>query len=278
MAFLVRFLIEQFKTYSGEQPVWILYLLSLVYFSFFAGKDGRRIFLYPFLALLVTVFNPVFVYLARSYSAVFADSRYFRFFWLLVYYAVTAAAVTHLIMRVRKAWGRWLLAVVFAAAIVVTGQLTFTAGELYEFRLPENSFYTTNEIVTMSALFHSEGKECPNVLYDTEMAVKFRTFDPSVTSEVSRAVAMHYERGQRMDSAWSGDEKRMLIYDVYFNEDYSVPEEAFREAVEYRHIDYIAVPGESEKEAYMIRCGFRDIGGAARFRIYSTDGSGSGSS
>ncbi|MBQ1311632.1 MAG: hypothetical protein IIY55_07265, partial [Blautia sp.] len=75
---------EAFATYSGMNPIWALYILSLVYILLLGKKEGRHFFLYPLLMLLCTVFNPFLVQTVLRLSG--HQTRYHRVFWMIPFY------------------------------------------------------------------------------------------------------------------------------------------------------------------------------------------------
>ncbi len=258
-----------FMDYSGGSLLWILYAASLFYLAFAAGKDGRRLVVWPFAVAAVTLFNPLLIRFVASKLHVLR--RVPRLYWLLVYYIVIAYAFVHLISRLKH---RWMQAAAFAAGaavIICLGNPVFAAETGFPYMLPENAEFTDSAVIELCRIYHSEGIAEPKVLYGSELLQSVRTYDPSIRSEATRDLTVTLEQKGYVKESVEEDIDRMTIVEVFFLEDYDIPPERFLTSLDARGIDYVTARIGSGQDEYMARCRMKLVGSTPEYHVWKQE-------
>lgn len=263
----LQFLWESFLTYTEKNPIWYLYFFSLLYILFAGKKEGRKIFIYPLLAECLTIFNPVFLgVLIRKFGF---GNRYLRFFWMLLFYGVIAYAGVHLISRFKNVWMQTVGFLAAAALIVYLGMPVFKGGEIPPYEKASNPQFTSEEILALSNLYHSEGLKQPHVLYDGWQLLNYRSYDPGVTSELTRArfeYMLEHDRETFLKGKASDEIK--AIFQVHYYGDYNVPKETFFQALQTEKIDYVSATRGSGLNDYLREAGLYKVGDSGNYTVW----------
>lgn len=162
----VSFLLKTIGAYIGEAQVLFIFLLMLVITAIFGKKKGRTALLWPFVILALTIFNPyVFPLIFRADTSLEED--YYQCLWLVPFAIVMAFGAVLIIWKCRAAIWRFLVAAVFAAAVLVTGTPSLAAA--MEVNLPQNVYRTDAEIVSVcDYLDQKSEKDTPVVAFARE--------------------------------------------------------------------------------------------------------------
>lgn len=263
----LQFLWESFLTYTEKNPIWYLYFFSLLYILFAGKKEGRKIFIYPLLAECLTIFNPVFLgVLIRKFGF---GNRYLRFFWMLLFYGVIAYAGVHLISRFKNVWMQTVGFLAAAALIVYLGTPVFKGGEIPPYEKASNPQFTSEEILALSNLYHSEGLKQSHVLYDGWQLLNYRSYDPGVTSELTRArfeYMLEHDRETFLKGKASDEIK--AIFQVHYYGDYNVPKETFFQALQTEKIDYVSATRGSGLNDYLREAGLYKVGDSGNYTVW----------
>lgn len=263
----LQFLWESFLTYTEKNPIWYLYFFSLLYILFAGKKEGRKIFIYPLLAECLTIFNPVFLgVLIRKFGF---GNRYLRFFWMLLFYGVIAYAGVHLISRFKNVWMQTVGFLAAAALIVYLGTPVFKGGEIPPYEKASNPQFTSEEILALSNLYHSEGLKQPHVLYDGWQLLNYRSYDPGVTSELTRArfeYMLEHDREAFLKGKASDEIK--AIFQVHYYGGYNVPKETFFQALQTEKIDYVSATRGSGLNDYLREAGLYKVGDSGNYTVW----------
>ena len=130
-----------FRTaFGGIEWFLIAYFVCLAGF-FVIGKERLSLgFLYPFLFMLLTIFNPFFI--VPLAAKIGLTTRIRRLFWLLPVNLVLAYAFTMLCTLRMKKWAQLLLSIVFAVFVATVG----SSVRPY-LHMPQNIYKTSDEIL-----------------------------------------------------------------------------------------------------------------------------------
>ena len=252
--------------YTGGSPVWIVYALSLIYLAFFAGKEARRLIVWPTLLAGVTLFNPFLIRIIGEKFGVI--NRVPRIFWFLIYFIVVGYALVHLIGRFKK---RWVQAAIFAAAcaaIILLGNPVFSEKSGFRWRAPENSAFVSTNVLQLVEIWHSEGIEEPKILYDSTLMQSVRTFDPSIKSEASRQLTFALESYGYVRDYIYDHEDMLTLTEVFFLEKYETPPAEFIQALKWRFVDYVTTRKGSGQDGYMRMCGMELVGETPVYNVW----------
>ncbi len=179
----VTFLYEMFRTaFGGIEWFLIAYFVCLAGF-FVIGKERLSLgFLYPFLFMLLTIFNPFFI--VPLAAKIGLTTRIRRLFWLLPVNLVLAYAFTMLCTLRMKKWAQLLLSIVFAVFVATVG----SSVRPY-LHMPQNIYKTSNEILEISSIIESDSAATgleKRTLYSSQQLLELRQYDPSIRGILRR--------------------------------------------------------------------------------------------
>lgn len=257
---------DAFQTYSGNNPVWILYPLSLLIIWILGKKADRKLFIGVLLTECLTIFNPFIAdLLVESFGF---GNRYRRFFWMLVFFITIAYALTLAVFSVKRVWMRVLAGIVSAALIVTAGTPVFLGTDVPAYTARQNEYFIDQEILDLSNIIHSEGIECPRILGDGLLLV-YRQYDPDVRSYVSRRVLQKIEKKTEEKFMKSKKIKSWVkkIVQVYFYHNYTTPADEFQRLVSSTGISYI-ISTSQELDEYLKETTMYVIGQTGNCRVW----------
>ena len=172
-----------FRTaFGGIEWFLIAYFVCLAGF-FVIGKERLSLgFLYPFLFMLLTIFNPFFI--VPLAAKIGLTTRIRRLFWLLPVNLVLAYAFTMLCTLRMKKWAQLLLSIVFAVFVATVG----SSVRPY-LHMPQNIYKTSDEILEISSIIESDSAATgleKRTLYSSQQLLELRQYDPSIRGILRR--------------------------------------------------------------------------------------------
>ena len=266
----IRLVWDSFTNYAGSSRIWFFYPIALFVIAVLGGKDGRRLFLYPLLLQILTIFNPIVA--GKLISRFGFGERYLRMFWMLQYYVVIAYAGVLIVKRFKKKMWQAGAAAALAAVLIVAGKPVFLGEDTPDYRLAENTAFTEDEYIQLSAIFHSEGKKMPRVLYHMEMVLTYREYDPDVESLVTRKTLEKMLSYEDEQAFFKGKMKRYLkrLMRIYWYNDTDVTSSRFLRALRKRKVDYIVTIPDTPLKEYFEENGLTVIGSTAHHLVWRT--------
>lgn len=265
-----KFLVDAFLVYTEKNPIWYLYFFSVIYIIFAGKKEGRCIFIYPLLFQILTVFNPVF--LGIFIEKFGFGNRYLRFFWMLIFYAVIGYAGVDFLFRLRKNWMKIIAFFLILCIITGVGKPVFKGEDIPEYKMAENPQFTSNEILKLSHLYHSEGLEVPHILFDGWQLLNYRSYDPDITSELTRE-RFEYMMNHDEESFLKGkaSENIKKIFQVYSYGDFRIVPQEFRNALASEKIDYVTAAKNDPLNDYLEMAGLLPLGESERYMVWKVN-------
>ena len=87
----IQFLIQSLQTYTGNNPIWILYPVALILIWFLGKKGDRKLFIGVLVTECLTIFNP---FVVKVLLDVFGfGTRFVRFLWIIVFFITIGYAL-----------------------------------------------------------------------------------------------------------------------------------------------------------------------------------------
>jgi multidrug transporter EmrE-like cation transporter len=269
---MIKFLLTSFATYSGYNKIWILFPVALLVIWLLGKKEDRLFFFGTLLFEILTIFNPVVIYiLLKKFDY---TTRYHRFFWAVTFYLVIAYALVLLIGKFRKKIWRAVAAGLAVVLVVFLGKPVFFGEDVASYELVQNKYFIEDRIPELSEVFHCEGLERPVVLYGALM-VSYRQYDPSVISTFGKNILMKVTT-ESMDEFCAEDaytENVKTICKVYYYRDFTTPASVFAQCLYRRKVDYVVSDSE-EMDAYLSTDDFSLIGQTSTYRVWKVVGAG----
>lgn len=266
---MFQFLIESFRTYSGDNNIWLLYPAALLVILILGKKEDRKLFFGVLAVECLTIFNPFFTKLLLEKFGF--SNRFLRFFWMLLFYIAIAYAVTLLIFRSKKIIWRVLSAAVCLVLVVTLGTPVFWGKDAFPYEAAENSYFIGEEVLALANILHSEGKEKPKVLMN-QILLSYCQYDPGIESFLSRNLLLYLEK-KTMEEFLETDRYSSVykkLMQVFYYGDYSVPVEKFCRCLKKKKIDYVVSPSEA-LDSYLSESGMEVLGYAGNYTVWKVD-------
>ena len=128
----IQFLIQSLQTYTGNNPIWILYPVALILIWFLGKKGDRKLFIGVFVTECLTIFNP---FVVKVLLDVFGfGTRFVRFLWIIVFFITIGYALTLLIFASAKTGVRILTGGICLVLIVTLGIPVFRGTEDFPYK------------------------------------------------------------------------------------------------------------------------------------------------
>lgn len=262
----IQFLIQSLQTYTGNNPIWILYPVALILIWFLGKKEDRKLFIGVFVTECLTIFNP---FVVKVLLDVFGfGTRFVRFLWIIVFFITIGYALTLLIFASAKTGVRILTGGICLALIVTLGIPVFRGTEDFPYKKATNAYFVGQEILDLSSIIHSEGIEQPRILNDGLLLV-YRQYDPDVRSYVSRRILQKIEKTSEekfMKKKKIKDWMKKIVA-VYYYHDYSLPAEEFQSLVRGSKVDYI-ISTTRELDEYLSGTTMYVLGQTENYRVW----------
>lgn len=174
----IDFFYQNFWKYWNGALYLAPYLGGLVYLVYKKDRKLTDLFVWPFLTLLVTVYNP---FLMRPIIEKMGwEDRYMRFYWLLPAEFLCAYLLARLMNRKAKR------EVQFAIGAVVLCMVLLCGSSLVKYIPDENVYKIDSWVIETSELIaETSEKENPVILVDQEMYSSIRQYDPTVIEAVN---------------------------------------------------------------------------------------------
>lgn len=262
----IQFLIQSFQNYTGNNPIWLLYPVSLVLIWFLGRKEDRRLFIGALITECLTIFNPFVVEILVDIFGF--GNRFVRFMWIIVFFITIAYAFTLVIFASSQIWLRILSGGVCLTLIAVLGIPVFKGAEGFPYIKATNAYFVDQEILDLSNIIHSEGIEQPRILSDG-LLLLYRQYDSDVTSYVSRRILQKIEECSEEEFMKEKKIKSWMkkIAAVYYYHDFSLDAEMFQQLVRKSKLNYI-ISTSQDLDTYLSDTTMYVIGQTGNCRVW----------
>lgn len=261
------FILEALEAYWGDALLFfLLFLAAVLSMLLFRRKDGSGIFVCVFFCFLFTIYNPILVrFLVQLLDM---ETVYYRLFWLLPVTIVLAWYAVHLCSLPRYRWARILLAAGCAALILLGGQ---PLESVWHPALPDNIYKVSDDLVDACSIIHRDSEEeQPTVVFDTNMNMVARQYDPSLLLALDRNAVLYRAGSQTIseineDSVYYRGQKALMDVAFYGEE---IPMRQFLAGLRWREVDYLVVPLNNPLHSYIQEAGCVPVGETEKYVVY----------
>lgn len=252
---------QTFQNYGGTTMFFPLFFVCLIYCYRKAEETGKkRLVWYGFLAVLI-LFNDI----SRKIIGKFTDvSTYYRFIWA-VPVLIVIAYVFCCVWKSSKGKKEKALVLVLSFFALILGQSSF----LYQdcFRLPPNEYNVSNDVLeTCDIIKEHKQKERPVVIFDLEIQMSARLYDPSLIWGISRKAYIEQNNMEDYHSAGKYKNQKILIQAVNYG-DKSAGED-LRNALRKGKVDYIVTSSDYDMDEYLQQLGCEVAGRSSTRTVY----------
>lgn len=259
------------KQYAGESAYLLFYAMCILYLIVTRDKGQRlagKIFLPQALMLLLTVFNPLFPMLLRSFFDV--NNEYYRFFWIAPVVILIAYTLTQLVCCVKKLR---IVAIIFAVLMLIAGGSFLYKGGYIK---APNIYKMPTEIPEIAKMIHEdadgryEGEYYPRAIFEYDYEMCMRQYDPSIMLTADReAYLLALTGAVTQEDIESEEDYRYRVLTVVAAGNRIKPEE-FLLGLEKTGTEYVCISSNNEFMcAFMSqRCNLREVGRSANHILY----------
>lgn len=169
-----------FLQYWGNMLYAVLYLAGLVYFARYGSKLMKQIFVWPFVILLLTAYNPLVMGIVIAKTD--WQDRYYRFFWVLPVQILCSYLFAVLIEQ-QKAVSRKVVVAVFVLCMVLM------SGNMPIQKIASQNIYKMDGYILELAKLIEEKKdtEQPVIVCDQNVYYQIRQYDASLIEAVNNS-------------------------------------------------------------------------------------------
>lgn len=261
------YLVQLFYQFYNGQWLTLAVLAASVLFCFWQFKgEARRYYCYVVLALVLTVYNPLFIMVMMDLFSFTAE--YYRFLWLIPSAILTTYTIYSLVTRPQKKAQRMAVAGVFLIIFV----LVFP-GEYFSQRFtPRPGIYRipTDLMNAITVIKEDRHEENPVVTFPTDYNFMARQYDASIFLALERN-RMLYALG--IDTAGGFDDsdedyrqQKIIIDAVYLGK--KLPASELKAALNYTGTDYLVVPQDTANDNYLVGSGCQVVARTENSVIY----------
>lgn len=258
----LTFFYKCFQGYWGDMLYLVLYLGSLFLLCKKKSPIMRQIFLWPFVIMLLTIFNPFLMDFVLN-KLNWRD-RYYRFYWLIPVEILCAYMLAVLVAKQKEKESK---VIVFLLALCIAYLCGSTAIKI---KPSENIYKIDNYVVEVSDLIQEDtDKENPIVLYDRELYYKIRQYDPSVIAAVNADYMYLLKDTEEPDEEIieqyaAGEAALALLMSCNIEIDADIVNEALRE----KKVDYFVRNLDWYSKDYLERLDIELLGKTDGYEIY----------
>lgn len=261
-------LFEAFRSAIGGVEWFVLaYVICLLCF-FVIGKDYLDTgFVYPFVFMLLTIFNPFLIIPLSKMIGLLPRIR--RLFWLLPVNLVLAFALTWAVFALKKKRLRALLCVAAAVGIICCG--SFAIPKMHKL---ENPYKTSNMVIEISRIIEEDAEEnglWKSVLHSDVELLELRQYDPSIHSVLRRSDMLDWSIDPEDEEAVKQVVKsKHVIRNLALVSRYGIEikQSRFLKYIKRARAPYVITEPGRDLDTYLTEAGFEEIGNVNGRRIY----------
>ena len=261
-------LYEAFRTAIGGVEWFVLaYVICLLCF-FVIGKEYLGTgFVYPFVFMLLTIFNPFLIIPLSKVIGLLPRIR--RLFWLLPVNLVLAFVLTWAVFALKKKGLRVILCAVAAVGIICGG--SFAIPQMHKL---ENPYKTSNMIIEISRIIEEDAAEnglWKSVLHSDVELLELRQYDPSIHSVLRRSDMLDWSIDPENEKAVKQVVKsKHVIRNLALVSRYGIEikQSRFLKYIKRARAPYVIPEPGRDLDTYLKSAGFEEIGNVNGRRIY----------
>ncbi len=248
------YVLKCIQYYCGSGLYLALWAAAAIFFLV-KGKDReRRIFAFPALMLLITIFNPVVPVVVNHIFDI--NKEYYRFFWIAPVIVTVAYLAVEFLYKKNPAAR---IPVFIGITLIFIGAGTYVYADGY---IPAENYYKIpNEVIAVSQVIRDNSEvEYPVALCDFNMQMELRQYDASILLAADRTQYLAIINGEEQDD-------QVKEQNIYVNrllnvitKNVAIPEENFLEAMQKTNTEFIVLSKESPIIDYLKDTGLKEVG------------------
>lgn len=257
----IEFFRNYFWRYWGNMLYLILYLGILLYLGRYGSKLMKQIFVWPFIILLITVYNPWVMGPVLELTG-WAD-RYSRFFWMLPVEILCAYILATLIEKQKNA-GRKVVVAGFVLCMV------FICGNKQIKEIPDENIYKMdNYILEISELIDEERMEEQSVVItDANVYYQIRQYDPTILMAINNTEMNLYGENYNAEIPWEEQYLSQSNACYMFMRGMEIDADIVNEIFAGRNVEFFVRNVDYYSDEYMQNLNLSYVGKTDGYEVY----------
>lgn len=259
--FNISYFYEIFLGYWWNALYVVLYLGCLFYIVRKRDKIMMQIFAWPFLILLITVLNPLFM--EPVLDKLGWRDRYSRFYWILPVTFLCAFFAAKLIAKQKKGAERNILILFLACLLFLCG------GSTSEAAVDDNIYKIDDSVIAVADMIEEHKEmENPVVLCDAELYYWIRQYNPAVTNAVTNSVMdiYRFKAADEIDTTEQYESKKKAL--SMFTRGVEIDVETANELLKKKKVDYFVRNTDYYSDFYLEHLNLEYVDAVDGYELY----------
>lgn len=255
------FFLQNYRFYWGGMLYLVLYLGCLLYFGRYGSKLVKQIFVWPFVIMLVTAYNPFIMGIVLGQTD--WEDRYTRFFWVLPVEFLCSYMLAVLIERQRDEGRKAAVALLAVCMVLVGGNMKIKV-------IPDENIYKIDDcILELSELIGAEKMtEQPVIVCDPDVYYLIRQYDPTLLEGVNNVEMNIYTGKVAEDIDVSEQEVSIGNAVSMFVRGVEIDTETVKALFQERNVDFFVRNVDYYSEEYVQSLGLSYVGAVEGYEVY----------
>lgn len=263
------FFVDVFNKFWGSYHIPMLMIISLIIIYKSNSKLSKKVFLYPFIVCMLTIYNPFLMYWVMKLLDI--SERYYRFYWLTPFALIIGIAITdYYVGNVKDRVKALKIFAIFLVILSLTGsQNTFVINKISDI----NVYGISEENIELSNIIRNDkGDDEETIIFsDTNIVYTLRIYDASLLPVVSRYEDTKFLYGSDKEAAQEMlyeccEEGRSYILIANWNVEYDA--EIVKADLAKAGVEYFIRNKSWYSDEYMKELGYALIGETANYQVY----------
>lgn len=250
-----------FTNYWWYGLFFVIYLGGLVYIVQQKSALMKQVFVWPFVILLLTVFNPLVM--EPVLQVIDWRNRYSRFFWMLPVEILSAYMLARLVEGQQRIEDK-------TAMVIFVVCLVFLCGSsATEMELDDNIYKLDPSVIEVAErIEEASDKENPVVFYDEELYYWIRQYDPSLVAALKDPEMNLYRwlSLEEIDATEQYQNERRAL--SMFVRGVEVEPEIVNRAIESRKVDFFVRDIDLYSDEYLQQLNIVYVDTVAGYELY----------
>ena len=260
----ILYIFKCIALYNGTSLYLPLYFAGLIFIALKGEKELKRIFLYPGIVMLLSVYNPLFPLVLNRFFDV--NKEYYRFIWITPVCIEIALLAVNYLMKNHKTRG-WRIISFAGILLFLMGAGVFIYDRGYTPK--ENVYKIPNEVIAVSKMIRNNtDMKYPVAVMDRDMQMEIRQYDATILLACDRTQYLDFLSGAERDELTEEKNEYVdrLLSVVAKYED--IDKDSFREALNVTNTQFVVVEKISPMLKYLKDAGLEYVGTTGTRVIY----------
>jgi len=260
----ISYIFKCISLYNGSAFFLLIYAAIVVVIAFKGTEEMKRIFLYPSIVMLFTVYNPLLpVVINRVFDI---NKEYYRFMWITPVAVLIAATASYWLISAKH--GRGFIVPAFlgiTCLIIAAGTFVYEDG----YRVAENPYKIPNEVIAVSNMIRKNtDMKYPVAVCDRDMQMELRQYDATILLAADRTQYLNFLGDGYEDELMQEKNEyvnRLLTVVGKFEK---IDKDSFTEALNKTNTQFVVVPKTAPVLRFLSDAGLEAVGTTGTRVVY----------